>query len=99
MKRKRATYRRFKPVAHAVADRSRPDAIERHVEVHTCPKRHIGGHTVYRKGSAVVSSLPRSDMEENLHPPTSPSTEPGVAFNDDAPASTNGVRPEKVSRF
>lgn len=38
-------------------------------------------------------------MEENLHPPTSPSTEPGVAFEDDAPTSTNGVRPEKVSRF
>lgn len=95
MKRKRPTYKRFKPVLH---DGSRPADLEGHVEVRVGLKGRLGGHTIYRKGSATLSPA-GTDTEEFLPAPAPPSTAFDPALDDNAAASSNGGRPAKVRGF
>ncbi len=97
MKRKRSTYNRFKPILHEVAEGSKPDNIESHVEVYVSSAGRIAGQTTYRKGPPALL-LPRSDTEEHSPTPAAPaalSPDLDAAFNDTR-KSSDGKRPTKV---
>jgi hypothetical protein len=100
MKRKKPSFARFKPVPHAVPDRSKSHAVERHVEVHGQSGGRVGGSTTYRKGPTVPPP-PRNNTDGNPQAPAPPSSEFDATFNcdafdRDAPASPDGMQPEKV---
>lgn len=95
MKRKRPTYKNFRPVAHEVTDGSTPDCLESHVEVLVTSKGRIGGRTTYRKGLA-TSSPPMSDTEEFSHVAAPPSTTFDAAIDDITAASPNEMRSTNV---
>ncbi len=98
MKRKRQTYKRFKPILHEVVNGSKRDHLESHVEVRVGSRGRIGGYTTYRKGP-VTSSPPISDTEEFSNATAPPSTSFDAALNINTPTSTNGVRPANVCVF
>ncbi len=99
MKRKRSAYKKFKLVSHDVANGSRPNNLEDHLEVRVDSRGRIRGHTTYRSGPA-TSSLHDGNTLAGENPPTAaPLLTDSVAASDEEHASSNGLRPSNVRDF